>query len=58
MDNMGGKVRPCGKKVAFDCVEKCADARAEGSSMEPLYEVFLCVSWDEVIGLRLWGVEE
>ena len=56
-DNVGGKVWPCGKEVAFNCIKKGTDARAEGSSVEPLYKDFLCVSWDKGIGLWLWGVE-
>ena len=43
-DNMGGKVQPCGKEVLFDCIKKCADARAEGSSMGSHCTRSLCVS--------------
>ena len=56
-DNSRGKVCPCGKEIVFNRIEKGTDPRAEGSSMDPLYKVFLCVGWYEGIGLWLWGVE-
>ena len=57
LNDLGCKIGPGHEKISFGCLEESADTGTEGSGVEPLNKVPLCLFGEQCIGLWLVGIE-